>query len=216
MVIVNTVKEIVEIENSVIAEFNNRFFLYIEKFRKYGITMKISPCYCYGGKHHTEHRATGCFMSFKILLFPREMTYNKALKTFNAKKLFSTKVLTIKKIEDCYHIKRIAKSERILKRILDRYLRKAEKFFNSTKNPINAIRENFFDVIISWILLDRYFNEVKMTYRGTSLIWFFVLMIVISQILEFFSEKIRWDNFWSDIDEVLSQVSSVSYNFFRK
>lgn len=165
--------------------FLDKYSCYTEKFNRCGIRLTIQQCYYYNGKYHTEPRNTGCFLAFRIRLYPEKMSFTQARKAYLTKECFSHKIAQITKKPKGYHVKEYQVCDKAIERFMGRILSKAEALYRQGKDTVQAIREEPRDLIQSWWYVYRNRNEVKCTLWGHRLEWvglFFIILLICSYV----------------------------------
>lgn len=176
---VGSIEEVCKIEKDIAKEFTDEYDNYIAIYKQFGIALRITPCYYYNGKYHTDHRMTGCFLAFRIQCFPINLTFKQAVKEQKYKEFFSHKMLQIKKGLDYYKVRKYSICDRQLKGFLDKHIKRAKKYKQTQINPVQCLQERLADVIVSCIYIYRYRNEVKKTYHGFDLGWLLLILATI-------------------------------------
>jgi len=164
-----------EINNS----FVNLYGRYINEYNQYGIRLEMKPCYFYNGKYHTQKKIADFFMAYRIRLFPSSLSFNQAVSTFCYKEFFSRKLAEIRRISNGYRIKTYSPRDIFLTRFLNKHLKKAEYHFNQNGNSLLSIQESLGDILRSFRHIARYGPEIKRTFRGVSLDWIYLILVII-------------------------------------
>lgn len=171
-------------------EYSNNYANFIEDFDKYDIRLTASRRYFYNGKFKTKNRAKGSNVFYKIHIFPKEYTFEQAKKKHLSKEFFSHKIIDFKKIGNSYKIKTYSSKDKILQKLLAKYLRKCKVFEQNGKKPKMALKENLADVFRTFFLMARYRTEVKTEFYGFDLHW---IILVIAAILIFLSVHAHYE-----------------------
>lgn len=163
----------------ILDKFLSKYSCYIERLEAYGIKLTIQQCYYYNGKYHTEPRNSGCFLAFRIRLYPEKMSFAQASKSCLTKECFTHKMAQIIKQTKGYQVKEYEVSDRVIEHFIEKVLRKAESLCRQGKDAVQAIREEPYDLIHSWLYVYRNRNEVKCTLWGHRLEWMGLLIIIL-------------------------------------
>ena len=152
---------------------------YIEQYNQCGIHLEMKLCYFYQGKYHTQRRSSGCFLAYRIRLYPSSLSFNQAVSAFCYKEFFSRKLAEIRKLPDGYQIKTYSPADIPLNRFLNKHLKKAHCYLRRNGNALLSIRESPGDIFRSFGHLNRYGAEIKRTFRGVELDWIYLLIVII-------------------------------------
>ncbi len=195
MDIVKSIEDVVKMERECIKSFIEEYDSFVEIFKNYGLNLNIMPCYYYNGKYHTHRRIKGCFLAFRIHIHPIDLTYNQSVEKYFYKEFFSKKILQIKETRNGFKIQLSSIKDNSLGMFLRRYITKAKRANQTKKNTQICIKETIGDVFFSYIYVYRYRNEIKKTYRGFYLGWFFlVIVIVLIAINQYMHiKRLSWD-----------------------
>ncbi len=172
-------KNIVNWEQNVQQEFLSQYGHFIGKYKELGITLSLQPCYFYSGKYHTQKRNSGCFIAFRIRLYPEKYTYTQARNKSLSQEFFSHKMAKIKKVSSGYQLVTYSAIDNAVNHFLKKYLSRAAMLYDQGAMPSLAIRETLGNVLRSFLYVYRYRSEVKRTYHGHSLEWIVLLLVVL-------------------------------------
>ena len=160
-------------------EFSNHYYQYVKDFSQYGILLTIQPCYYYNGKYHTQKRNSGCFLAFRIRLYPEGMSFAQAKNCFLCKEFFSHKIVEIKKGKTGYCLKEFQTEDRATEHFIEQILNKASQLYIQEKDTLQAVRENPYDFLRSWIYIYRYRAERKHTLWGYNIEWLGLFIVIL-------------------------------------
>lgn len=166
-------------DHAVVSAFLAEYSHYIDKFEEYSIKLSMRPCFFYNKKYHTDMRREGCFLAFRVRLFPIGYTYSRAVKEFVFQEFFTHKIGEISKMAYEYKVTKYAVKDLLLERFLKKYLNRASTLLKKGRNPILAIQESIGDLLRSIIHVSRYRNEIKDTFRGINIEGIYLLLSAI-------------------------------------
>ena len=169
----------VDWDKGIIKDFLLEYSTFVANYSLYGIQLKISPCYYYNGKYHSDKRNSGCSLVFRIRLFPNNLTFSQAVEKGIYQEFFSRVVGHIKKTHQNYVITKRRVKDVALERFLKKHLQKAILLSEKKKSTNLAIKESIGDILRSLVCSARYKHEVKLTIKGISLEYVFLFIAIV-------------------------------------
>ena len=175
----NTYEEVLEQTEKVFNNYLANFSEYFELFEEYGIQLVIKPCYFYNNSFKTNNRKKGSCAFFRVQLFPKRYTFAQAEKNHCYKEMFSHRIIEFNSHKNQYRVKVYSSKDRILKRFLNKYLKKCSIAKKKGVSTLLPLKERLADVFRSIFLMDRYRTRVKLTFYNFDLHWIILIIIII-------------------------------------
>lgn len=188
-------KQFVNLERQIIDDYFLKYKIYVDKFEKYGLKLLITPCYYYRGQYKTK-KNSHCFLAFRIQLFPCEYSYSQATRKFLSKKFFSKKIAKFDKTSTGWLVNIKTNNDIALHIFLRKYLKKAEFYYVNSLDTKRAVKETFVDNIRSIIYAYRYRNEIKCSYYGRNIEWFYIVIVLLIICISVYYHLKRISSIW--------------------
>ncbi len=190
------------IEYQVKRDFLEKYEFYKQEFLKYDITLDIDFLYYYKGKYHTKRNNKSCFMSARIRLYPKNISYKVACNTGFSKEIFSRKILNFILEKNKIIVKKYTINDKYLKFFLTSKLKNLK-----TKSQKEVLKEKITDILRSFFLIYRYRTSYKKQYRGHDMSIIYgvisIIIIIFIFIILFLDPSTNWGWEYRGLDLIL-------------